>query len=157
MKTRLTALMAVILFLVTALSGNAAEFDVSALPTPVGTLLDVEGGVLEIDLLDAYQLALARNLNLHVSRYDLAIADANIRGSGGIFDPYFTASVNGDSTESPTSTILEGANVAQSRNTRFFLGVEQLLPSGTQIGGTWNSLRGETNSTFFFRTSSRMK
>jgi len=149
-KTRLTALTAAILFLVPAFSGNAAELDVSALPTPVGTLPAIRDGVLELDLLDAYQLALARNLNLHVSRYDLAIADANIRGSGGIFDPYFTASVNGDSSESPTSTVLEGANVAQSRNTRFFLGVEQLLPSGTQIGGTWNSVRGETNSTFFF-------
>jgi outer membrane protein len=73
-----------------------------------------------------------------------------VRGSGGIFDPYLTAGVNGDSTQSPTSTILEGANVAQSRNTRFLLGVDQLLPSGTQLGGDWTSFRGETNSTFFF-------
>ena len=150
MKTRLTTLMAAILILVPAFAGNAADYDVSALPTPVGTLPDIEGGVLELDLLDAYQLALARNLNLHVSRYDLAIADANIRGSGGIFDPYLTASVNGDFSRSPTSTILEGANVSEGRNSRFFLGVEQLLPSGTQIGGQWNSIRSETNSTFFF-------
>ena len=142
--------MAAILFLVPALSGNAADLDVSALPTDVGALPPIKGGVLEIDLLDAYQLALARNLNLHVSRYDLAIADANIRGSGGIFDPYLTADINGNSAQSPTSTILEGANVAQSRGTNFYLGVEQLLPTGTVLGGNWTSFRGETNSTFFF-------
>ena len=150
MKSRLTALLAALLLLGPALSGNAADLDVSALPTDVGTLPPIRDGVLEIDLLDAYQLALARNLNLHVSRYDLAIADANIRGSGGIFDPYLTADVSGNSTQSPTSTILEGANVAQSRGTNFYLGVEQLLPTGTVLGGNWTSFRGETNSTFFF-------
>ncbi len=149
-KTRRTALIAAILFLVTALPGSAVEIDVSALPTAVGPLPMASGDTLKLDLTGAYQLALARNLNLHVSRYDLAIADANVRGSGGIFDPFLRASVNGDSSQAPTSTILEGANVAESRNTRFFLGVDQLLPSGTQIGGDWSSFRGETNSTFFF-------
>jgi outer membrane protein len=149
-KTKTIALIAATLFLVPALPGHAAEIDVTALPTTVGPLPMAPGDVLKLDLLGAYQLALARNLDLHVSRYDLAIADANVRGSGGIFDPYLTAGINGDSTQSPTSTILEGANVAQSRNTRFLLGVDQLLPSGTQLGGDWTSFRGETNSTFFF-------
>jgi outer membrane protein TolC len=149
-KTRKTALIAATLFLAMTLPGSAAEIDVTALPTTVGPLPMAPGDTLKLDLLGAYQLALARNLNLHVSRYDLAIADASVRGSGGIFDPYLTAGVNGDSTQSPTSTILEGANVAESRNTRFLLGVDQLLPSGTQITGDWTSIRGETNSTFFF-------
>lgn len=150
MKTNRTTLIAAALFLTMTLPGSAAEIDVSALPTTVGPLPVAPGDVLKLDLLGAYQLALSRNLNLHVSRYDLAIADANVRGSGGIFDPYLTAGVNGDSAQAPTSTVLEGANVAESRNTRFLLGVDQLLPSGTQISGDWNSLRGETNSTFFF-------
>ncbi len=150
MKTRKTTLIAATLFLAFSLPGSAVEIDVSALPTTVGPLPMAPGDTLKLDLLGAYQLALARNLNLHVSRYDLAIADASVRGSGGIFDPYLTAGVNGDSTQSPTSTILEGANVAESRNTRFLLGVDQLLPSGTQITGDWTSIRGETNSTFFF-------
>jgi outer membrane protein TolC len=149
-KTRTTQLIAAILFLALTLPGSAAETDVSALPTTVGALPMAPGDTLKLDLTGAYQLALSRNLNLHVSRYDLAIADASVRGSGGIFDPYLTAGVNGDSAKAPTSTILEGANVAESRNTRFLLGVEQLLPSGTQISGDWNSFRGETNSTFFF-------
>jgi outer membrane protein TolC len=149
-KTTKTILIAATLFLMTALPGNAAELEVAALPTTAGPLPIDAGDILKLDLLGAYQLALARNFDLHVSRYDLAIADANIRGAGGIFDPFLTAAVSGNSTRSPTSTILEGANVAESRNTNFFLGIDQLLPSGTEVGATWSSLRGETNSTFFF-------
>ncbi|MCU0233511.1 MAG: TolC family protein [Thermoanaerobaculales bacterium] len=150
MRPMTKALIVATLFLVPALSGPAAEFDVSVLPTLVGPLPATPGNVLQLDLMSAYELALARNFNVQVGRYDIAVADANIRGSGGIFDPVVSAYVNGDSTTSPTSTILEGANVAESRNTRFGLGVDQLLPSGTQLAGDWTSLRGETNSTFFF-------
>jgi outer membrane protein TolC len=150
MRLMTKALITATLFLVPALSGPAAEFDVSVLPTPVAPLPDAPGDVLQLDLTSAYQLALARNLNVQVGRYDIAVADAYVRGSGGIFDPVLSAYVNGDSTNTPTSTVLEGANVAESRNTRFGLGVDQLLPSGTQLAADWTSLRGETNSTFFF-------
>jgi outer membrane protein TolC len=129
---------------------NAAELEISALPAQIESLPVTEGDVLKLDLTGAYQLALARNLNLHVGRYDIAIANANVRGSGGIFDPTLWANLNFDSTAAPTSTILEGANVAESDNMRFGLGVNQLLPSGTQLGASWSSFRGKTNSTFFF-------
>ena len=149
-KKKTTALIAATLFLLAALPGNAAELEVSALPTTAGPLPVTPGDTLKLDLIGAYQLALTRNFNLRVSRYDLAIADSNIRGAGGIFDPNFTTSVEGSYTRSPTSTILEGANVAEGRDTQFYLGLDQLLPSGTQIAGQWFSNRGETNSTFYF-------
>ncbi len=150
MKTRTTTLLAATLLVVMLGVGSAAELDVSALPTEVESLPVSEGDVLKLDLIGAYQLALARNLNLHVGRYDIAIADANLRGSGGIFDPVLWAGVNFDSTTTPTSTILEGANVAESDNMRFGLGFNQLLPSGTEVAGSWSSFRGKTNSEFFF-------
>jgi len=149
-KTKTSALLAATLLIVSVGVGNAAELEISALPAQVESLPVTEGDVLKLDLMGAYQLALARNLNLHVGRYDMAIANANVRGSGGIFDPTLWANLNFDSTASPTSTILEGANVAESDNMRFGLGVEQLLPSGTQLGASWSSFRGKTNSTFFF-------
>ena len=150
LKTRKITLLAAILFLLPAVLGHSATLDVSALPSQVGDLPATPGDTLKLDLTGAYQLALARNLNLHVGRYDLAVANANVRGSGGIFDPTFNTFVNFDSTEQPTSTILEGANVAESDNMRFGLGLNQLLPSGTQVGLEWASFRGKTNSTFFF-------
>lgn len=150
MNTRTTALLAMTLLAASAGIGNGAELEISALPAQVESLPVTEGDVLKLDLMGAYQLALARNLNLHVGRYDIAIANANVRGSGGIFDPTLWTNLNFDSSKSPTSTLLEGANVAVSENMRFGLGVEQLLPSGTQLGASWSSLRGKTNSEFFF-------
>ncbi len=150
MKTRTNILLAVTLILLPAALGQAAELDVSALPSQIGSLPTTPGDTLKLDLAGAHQLALARNLSLHVGRYDLAIADANVRGSGGIFDPMLQAYLNLDSTKSPTSTILDGANVAESENGRFGIGINQLLPSGAEVGLEWSSRRGKTNSTFFF-------
>ncbi len=150
MKSRKIALLAATLLLVSVGAGQAAELEISALPAQVESLPVTAGDVLKLDLIGAYQLALARNLNLHVGRYDIAIANSNVRGQGGIFDPTLWANINFNSTTSPTSTILEGADVAESDTMRFGLGVNQLLPSGTELGLSWSSLRGETNSQFYF-------
>ena len=150
MKTRIITVLAAILILLPALPGQSENLDVQALPTQVGTLPAAHGGTLELGLESAYQLALARNLNLQVGRYDLAIANTDVRGSGGIFDPFLRAWVNGDSSESPTATILEGANVFESRNTRFGLSLDALLPTGAEVGLQATSTRSENNSTFFF-------
>jgi outer membrane protein TolC len=136
--------------LVSAGVGSTAELEISALPALIESLPVTEGDVLKLDLVGAYQLALARNLNLHVGRYDIAIANANVRGSGGIFDPTIWANLDFNSTRSPTSTLLEGANVVESDNMNFGLGINQLLPSGTQVGASWMSNRGQTNSEFYF-------
>ncbi len=150
MKTRTTALLAATLLIVSAGISNAAELEISALPAQVESLPVTEGDVLKLDLIGAYQLALARNLNLHVGRYDMAIANANVRGSGGIFDPTLWANLDFNSNKTPTSTLLEGANVVESDNMNFGLGVNQLLPSGTEVGASWMSNRGQTNSEFYF-------
>jgi outer membrane protein TolC len=149
-KSRTTALLTATLLIVSTSICAAAELDVSALPAQVESLPVAEGDVLKLDLIGAYQLALARNLNLHVGRYDIAIANANVRGQGGIFDTILWSNFNLDSTKTPTSTILEGANVAESDTMQFGIGAQQLLPSGTELGLQWSSLRGETNSEFFF-------
>ncbi|MBD3855145.1 MAG: TolC family protein [Acidobacteria bacterium] len=150
MNTRTIALITATLLIVSSGVSNAAELEISALPAQVESLPVTEGDVLKLDLIGAYQLALARNLNLHVGRYDIAIANANVRGSGGIFDPTLWANLDFNSNKTPTSTILEGANVVESDNMNFGLGVTQLLPSGTELGASWMSVRGETNSEFYF-------
>ena len=147
---RKITLLAALLFLLPSLSGFAQSLNVPSLPTEVAPPPAARGGTLDLDLTAAYQLALARNLNLQVGRYDLALADSDIRGSGGIFDPNFSAWVNGSSTESPTSTVLEGANVSKSARNSYGLGLNQLLPSGTLLGIEATSVRNSTNSTFFF-------
>ena len=150
MKTRTMTIIAAILTLAAALPGQSKDLDVQALPTEVGTLPAAPGGVLKLDLAGAYQLALTRNLDLQVGRYDLAMSDTTVRGSGGIFDPALRAWINGDSTQSPTSSVLQGANVYKNRDARFGLSLDTLLPTGAQIGLEATSTRSENNSTFFF-------
>jgi HAE1 family hydrophobic/amphiphilic exporter-1 len=124
--------------------------DVNALPAPVPGAPSTPGGILPLDLEDAYQLALARNLDLVVGRYNIAVANSSIHANSGIFDPNFLFGVDGDFTRSPSATVLEGALVQESRNTRFGLTLDALLPSSTYLRLDTGMNRGATNSEFFF-------
>jgi len=124
--------------------------DVNALPAPVPGAPSTPDGILPLDLEDAYQLALARNLDLVVGRYNIAVADSFIHANTGIFDPNFLFGVDGDFTRSPSATVLEGALVQESRNTRFGLTLDALLPSSTYLRLDTGMNRGSTNSEFFF-------
>ncbi|MCD4749794.1 MAG: TolC family protein [Thermoanaerobaculales bacterium] len=106
--------------------------------------------VLGLDLNRACEIALARNLDLQVGRYDLAIAETQIIGASGVFDPTFNLGVNGDSTESPSASQLDGAEVNESRNTSFALGLSNFLPTGGSLGVDLRTRRTETNSQFYF-------
>jgi len=149
MSIRAITIMAAALCVLT-FSIHAAEFDVPALPTDIPGLPASSGDRMELNLSEAYQLALSRNLNLQVGRYSIASANSNIFANTGIFDPNFTAGVAGDFTRSPSATLLEGALVTESRNTRLGVGVNQLLPTGTYLELTTGGLRRGTNSEFFF-------
>jgi HAE1 family hydrophobic/amphiphilic exporter-1 len=131
-------------------TARADSIDVPAVPSTVPGAPPAPGGVLSLDLAGAYELALARNLDLAVGRYNLAAAGANIHSNTGLFDPGFSLGVNGDFAESPAATALEGALITESRNTRFSAQLDQLLPTGTYLRLDTTARRGETNSTFFF-------
>jgi outer membrane protein TolC len=140
----------VALCLVATLTAHAADITTPALPTDIPSTVEPTGEVLALSLDDAWSMALARNLDLQIGRYDVAISDADVQRSVGIFDPVLTAGVNGDSTTSPSASVLEGAAVPESRNTRFNLGVGALLPTGTQLSLDARTTRSETNSEFAF-------
>jgi outer membrane protein TolC len=128
---------------------NAAEIEVPALPTEVPGL-PVSGDRIELDLGAAYELALHRNLNLQVGRYSIAAANENIFANTGIFDPNLIAGVSGSFTRTPSSTLLEGAEVLEDRSTRLGAGINSLLPTGTYLELTTGGLRRASNSQFYF-------
>jgi HAE1 family hydrophobic/amphiphilic exporter-1 len=132
------------------LPAQAAEIGVPALPSDIPGLPAVSGDQMDLDLSQAYQLALSRNLNLQVGRFSIAAADSNIFANTGIFDPNFTAGVTGNFTRSPSATVLEGALVVETRNTQMGVGLNQLLPTGTYLELTTGGLRRGTNSEFYF-------
>ncbi len=128
---------------------HASEIGVPALPTDIPGLPSSPGDRMELDLTSAHQLALNRNLNLQVGRYSIATADSNIFANTGIFDPNFTAGVNGDFNRSPSTSILEGDLVAESRNTRLGVGANQLLPTGTYLEVQTGGLRFGSNAPIY--------
>ena len=149
MKLARTPVLLVAVFILLTNPIWSQTIDVSALPAPIPEA-PATGGILALDLEDAYQLALARNLDLVVGRYNIAVADSSIHASTGIFDPNFLFGVDGDFTRSPSATVLEGALVQESRNTRFGLTLDALLPSSTYLRMDTGMDRGATNSEFFF-------
>ena len=140
----------VALCLAAAVTAQAADITTPALPTEIPAAPEVSGDVLELSLVDAWSMSLNRNLDLQIGRFDVAISDADIQRSVGLFDPVLSAGVNGDSTTSPSASVLEGAAVPESRNTRFNLGIGALLPTGTQLSLDARTTRSETNSEFAF-------
>ncbi len=146
-KLRIPVLTALVLLAALAVH---AQIDVPALPEAVPGPVTPARGTLSLRLADAYTMALERNLDLKIGRFDLARAQADILRSVGIFDPKLDIGVNGDYTKSPAATQLAGAAVTESRNTRFQLGLSELLPSGTSFSVSNRYFRQETNSTFFF-------
>jgi outer membrane protein len=149
MTTRTTSFAAVALCLL-ALPAPASDIGVPALPTDIPGLPATSGDKISLDLVSAYELALSRNLNLQVGRYTIAAADSNILANTGIFDPNVSAGASGDFTRSPSASILEGEEVAETRTTRFGIGVNQLLPTGTYLDLEVGGLRRGSNAPIYY-------
>ena len=129
---------------------RSQTLDVPSLPASIPGPPAAEDQVLKLDLITAYQMAMSRNLDLQVGRFSIASADAGIHSASGVFDPNFGFGVSGDWARTPSTTILEGSLVPEYRNTRFGLGVDGLLPTGTLWSADLGSNRFETNSTYYF-------
>lgn len=140
------SILAILILLTLTASGGQFTTSVDA-----GAELDIaDGEVLDLDLQRAYEIALARNLDLQIGRYDLAIADTGIRGASGIFDPSFNLGADTNYNESPAATQLDGAEVSKSRNTQYNLELSGLMPTGGTISLGLGTRRTATNSLYYF-------
>ena len=129
---------------------DAIEFSTST-DSPV--VLEVEeGSSLELDLEKAYEIALARNLDLQVGRYDLAIVRHQHSRRLGRSSTRTSTSASTATTRSPRRpTALEGALGQRDAQYGSSLPVSApLMPTGGNIGLTLQTRRTETNSTFYF-------
>lgn len=130
------------------LTASGGQFDASVDAEPY--LVIADGEVLDLNLHRAYEIALARNLDLQVGRYDLAIANTDIQGASGIFDPSFDLGADAAYNESPAATQLDGAVVSESRTTQYNLGLSGLMPTGGSVSLGLGTRRTATNSEFYF-------
>jgi len=105
---------------------------------------------LPLALQEAVALALEHIINLEVSRLGLASYREGIVAATGIFDPSVSADYLEQSSKSPATNQLVGAQVNVSRRRSFDLSIGQYLPTGASFSLGWTNSRTATNSTFYF-------
>jgi outer membrane protein TolC len=114
-------------------------------PPPV-----VQEGALQLSLEDAVEIALRRNLDLALQRYDRTQSLLRIDQAQGIFDFNVGANYSQSNVSSPTSSDLSGALVLETEDRTLGVTGTQLTPDGGQLRFDLQGNRSTTNNTFVF-------
>lgn len=121
----------------------AAEIRIQATPTEQQDLrLDTAEASLELSLEEAVAIALERNLDLLVQRYDYRDSELAILGSEGIFDLRLNSSLFAQDRENPTFSTIQ-ASQSESRSVN--LGLAQLFSTGGDLSVSWFNARSESD------------
>lgn len=122
------------------------------LPDPRRVGVDV-ADQLPLTLDEAIRMALANNNDIDTSRNDVEIAEFNLRGARGIFDPIIAAESYYESTTVPTASLIGGAVNGAVTQTRFFGsgGLSGFTPRfGGEYAVRFDSSRTTTSNTNAF-------
>jgi outer membrane protein TolC len=121
------------------------RIDVSGLPEPQ---LEIRGEELALSLDQAIELALERNLDLLVQRYDYARALEGIVQQKGIYDLNLSSTYSTSEDNSPSTSALDGVNVVSSEAQSLGVALRQLTPFGGVASFSWDNSRFATNNFF---------
>lgn len=116
-----------------------------ALAPPVVKIVD---GAMGLELSDAIEVALGRNLGLVGERYNRESFRLQIDQAFGIYDLGLNGTATISDSSTPAASNLDGAEVSTRKNQALNLGVSQLFPWGGSVSGTWSNSRSESNSSF---------
>lgn len=97
---------------------------------PEAPELVIEDGAIRLQLEDAIAIALARNLDIAVERYDRETARYGIEANEGIFDLRTTLDLSTSNNDRPTVSQLEGVPVLSSESRNLDFDLTQLTPWG---------------------------
>lgn len=132
----------------------APNFQAPSRPLPDANRVGVDiANQLPMTLEEAITLALKNNNNIDISRNDVQVAEFNLRGARGVYDPLIVSESNYESATTPTASAIGGAVNGSVTLTRFFgaAGVNGFSPIG---GGTYaadfNASRTTTSNTNAF-------
>lgn len=114
-------------------------------PSPV-----VQEGAIQLSLEDAVEIALRRNLDLALQRFDRTQSLLRIDQAQGIFDFNVGGSYSQSKVTSPTSSDLSGALVLETEDRTLGLSGTQLTPDGGQLRVDLQGTRSTTNNAFVF-------
>ena len=108
----------------------------------------IVNGKLELSLRSYFDLVLANNTNIQISRLTIDTARNAITRSFSAFDPLATANFNATRRLQPTTDQLQGADILSTLAQPLNLGYQQTLMSGTQFNLGYGGGKNTTNSTF---------
>lgn len=129
----------------------APNFQAPIRPLPSTERVGVDtANQLSLSLDDAIEMALKNNNDIDASRNSVQIAEFNLRGARGIYDPLIEGESYYDSTATPTASIIGGAVNGSVTQTRFFgsTGVSGFSPfAGGGYALRFDSSRTSTSNT----------
>lgn len=100
---------------------------------------------IDLTLEEALRIALANNYEIEAQSYGPAIQTARIVQAESAFDSVFLAGVQTNSIDRPSASQLSPTTLETVVVTT---GVQKLLPTGAQVGVSWQLQRNETNLVF---------
>jgi outer membrane protein len=113
---------------------------------PAAPELVIEDGAVRLLLEDAIGIALSRNLEIAVERFDREQALLGITASKGIFDLRAAADLSLAESDEPNATQLEGVPVLETDRRNANVTLNQLTPWGGDFQLGLNAFRSATNS-----------
>jgi len=132
----------------------APNFQAPMRPLPSSERVGVDAAnQLSLSLDQAIEMALRNNNDIDASRNNVQIAEFNLRGARGIYDPLIEGESYYDSTSTPTASLIGGAVNGSVTQTRIFstAGVSGFSPfAGGSYAARFDSSRTNTSSTNAF-------
>lgn len=125
----------------------APNFQAQPRPLPSSDRVGVDlANQISLTLDDAIERALNNNNDIDTSRNDVQIAEFNLRGARGVFDPLIGAESYYESASIPTASLIGGAVNGSVTQTRYFGtgGVSGFTP---WYGGTYSTRFDSTRQT----------
>lgn len=124
----------------------ALTVDSTHLELPPGPELVVEEGAVRLLLEDAIALALRRNLDIAVERYNRRQSLLGIRQARGLYDLRLSLDASLENSDSPATARVEGVAVLTSDSRDATFSVAQLTPFGGEAAFSLFGLRESSNS-----------
>ena len=118
------------------------------LQPPVRIADYVAGGKLELSLRAYIELALANGTDIALAKLQVLYPANAITRAFGAFDPALLASFSNTRSTQPTTSALAGANTLKALSQPVDFTYQQLLPTGTSLGVSFDAQRTSTNNSF---------
>lgn len=132
----------------------APNFQAPARPLPSSERVGVDlANQMSLSLEQAIELALQNNNDIDASRNDVQIAEFNLRGARGVYDPLIGSESYYESATIPTASLIGGAVNGAVTQTRYFgsAGLDGFSPwYGGSYSARFDSSRTTTSNTNAF-------